>query len=85
MIQIILIALAAFGVLGLRVCNQYVRCVHFRLGKFQSVRGPGLFWIFPFIEWVDRVDMRTITASVDAQDAITKDNAKPALRANAAP
>lgn len=66
----------AFGFLvgGLRTCNQYERCVHFRLGKFNSIKGPGLFWIIPFIEWVYRVDMRTVTASVDAQDAITKDN-----------
>ncbi len=71
-----IIPLLAFGFLvgGLRTCNQYERCVHFRLGKFKSIKGPGLFWIIPFIEWVDRVDMRTVTASVDAQDAITKDN-----------
>jgi regulator of protease activity HflC (stomatin/prohibitin superfamily) len=74
MIEILLFLAFGFFVGGLRVCNQYVRCVKFRLGKFQSIKGPGLFWIIPLIEWVDRVDMRTVTASVDAQDAITKDN-----------
>lgn len=63
-----------FFVGGIRMCNEYVRCVHFRFGKFLSIKGPGLFWIIPFMEWVVPVDMRTITASVDAQDAITKDN-----------
>jgi regulator of protease activity HflC (stomatin/prohibitin superfamily) len=74
MTEFILVLIFAFVIGGLRVCNQYVRCVHFRLGKFQSIKGPGLFWIIPLIEWVQRVDMRTITASVDAQDSITKDN-----------
>ncbi len=74
MMEIFLVLAFGFLVGGLRTCNQYERCVHFRLGKFKTIKGPGLFWIIPFIEWVDRVDMRTITAAVDAQDAITKDN-----------
>jgi regulator of protease activity HflC (stomatin/prohibitin superfamily) len=70
----VIIILLIFFCMGIKVCNQYVRCVHFRLGKFVSVKGPGAFWVIPFIDWVSRVDMRTITASVDAQDAMTKDN-----------
>jgi regulator of protease activity HflC (stomatin/prohibitin superfamily) len=73
-IGFILVLAVAFGLGGLRISNQYVRCVQFRLGKYQGIKGPGLFWIIPLIEWVQRVDMRTITAAVDAQDAITKDN-----------
>jgi len=74
MVETILLVIALIALSGLRVCNQYVRCVHFRLGKVIAVKSPGLFWIIPFIDWVNRVDMRTVTASVDAQEAITKDN-----------
>lgn len=59
---------------GLRIANQYQRAVVFRLGKLRGVKGPGLYWIIPFIEWQRMVDIRTITASVDQQETITKDN-----------
>lgn len=61
-------------VAGLRVANQYQRAVVFRLGKIQGTRGPGLYWIIPLLEWQTLVDLRTITASVDQQETITKDN-----------
>ena len=59
---------------GFRVANQYQRAVVFRLGRLQGVRGPGLFWIIPIFEWTRMVDIRTVTASVDQQETITKDN-----------
>jgi len=59
---------------GLRIANQYQRAVVFRLGKLAGLRGPGLFWIAPLFEWQKMVDMRTITAAVDQQETITKDN-----------
>jgi regulator of protease activity HflC (stomatin/prohibitin superfamily) len=59
---------------GLRVANQYERAVLFRLGKYAGIRGPGLYWIVPGLEWISKVDMRTVTASVEAQETITKDN-----------
>ncbi len=60
--------------MGLRIANQYQRAVVFRLGKLKGLRGPGLYWLIPFLEWQKTVDMRTITASVDQQETITKDN-----------
>ena len=61
-------------VAGLRVTEQYQRAVIFRLGKLQGVRGPGLYWIIPLLEWQRIVDLRTITTSVAQQETITKDN-----------
>ncbi len=46
----------------------------FRLGRYQATRGPGLFWLVPFLEWQSKVDLRTITTALDQQEAITKDN-----------
>jgi len=70
---LIIIAIVFF-LYGLRIANQYERFVVFRLGKYTTTKDPGLFWIIPFIEWTSKVDMRTITASVEQQEAITKDN-----------
>jgi regulator of protease activity HflC (stomatin/prohibitin superfamily) len=63
-----------FGLAGLRIANQYQRAVVLRLGRFQSIRGPGLYWIIPVIEWQFTVDIRTVTAAVEQQETITKDN-----------
>jgi regulator of protease activity HflC (stomatin/prohibitin superfamily) len=72
-IAIIVIVVALFFS-GFRVANQYQRAVVFRLGKLKGIRGPGLYWLIPFFEWQQMVDIRTITASVEKQETITKDN-----------
>jgi regulator of protease activity HflC (stomatin/prohibitin superfamily) len=59
---------------SLRVANQYERSVIFRLGKFNRTAGPGLYLVWPFIEWLTKLDLRTITADVEQQEGITRDN-----------
>jgi regulator of protease activity HflC (stomatin/prohibitin superfamily) len=66
--------LTVVGLAGLRVANQFERAVVFRLGKLRGTRGPGLYWLIPFFEWQTMVDLRTITASVQQQETITRDN-----------
>lgn len=66
--------LAFFALSGLRVANQFERGVVFRLGKLRGTRGPGLYWLIPLFEWQVMVDLRTITASVQQQETITRDN-----------
>jgi regulator of protease activity HflC (stomatin/prohibitin superfamily) len=68
------VAALVIALAGLRVANQFERAVVFRLGKLQGVRGPGLYWLIPLVEWQTMVDLRTITASVQQQETITKDN-----------
>jgi len=69
------LALLAFIIIsGLRVANQFERGVVFRLGKLRGTRGPGLYWLIPLLEWQVMVDLRTITASVQQQETITRDN-----------
>ena len=72
--DIIVIAVVAFGLAGLRIADQYVRGVIFRLGRYRATKGPGLYWIIPFIEWQRKVDLRINTAAVEQQETITKDN-----------
>jgi regulator of protease activity HflC (stomatin/prohibitin superfamily) len=71
---VVAVIVIVYLLLGLRVANQYQRAVVFRLGKLVGLRGPGLFWIAPLFEWQRMVDLRTITAAVDQQETITKDN-----------
>ena len=69
---IVLVAIVALGLSGIRIVNQYQRAVVLRLG--QDTRGPGIFWLIPLIEWQQLVDLRTVTAAVEEQETITKDN-----------
>jgi len=59
---------------GLRIAQEYERSVIFRLGRFQSIKGPGLYWIIPLIEMQQRVDIRTKTVDLEQQETITKDS-----------
>jgi regulator of protease activity HflC (stomatin/prohibitin superfamily) len=68
---LILIILVASSV---RIVQEYERGVIFRLGRFVGVRGPGLFLLIPFIERMQKVDLRVVTMDVPAQEAITRDN-----------
>jgi regulator of protease activity HflC (stomatin/prohibitin superfamily) len=68
------LALLALLLSGLRIAQEYQRAVVFRLGRFHSVRGPGLYYNLPLLEWQRLVDMRTITVNVEPQETITKDS-----------
>jgi len=59
---------------AIKVFPEYQRGVIFRLGRVNPPKGPGLFFIIPIIDRVVRVDLRTITMDVPAQEVITKDN-----------
>lgn len=73
MILLIPIAIIILG--SLRVLKEYERGVVFFLGKAESrVRGPGLTLIFPILESMNRVMLRTITMNIPSQKIITKDN-----------
>ncbi|HLN07502.1 MAG TPA: SPFH domain-containing protein [Xanthobacteraceae bacterium] len=68
------LVLLIFVLSGFRIANQYERAVVLRLGRYHSTRGPGLYWLIPAIEQQRKVDMRTVTAAVEQQETITKDN-----------
>jgi regulator of protease activity HflC (stomatin/prohibitin superfamily) len=59
---------------AVKVFPEYQRGVIFRLGRLSPPKGPGLFFIIPIVDRVVRVDLRTITFDVPAQEVITKDN-----------
>jgi regulator of protease activity HflC (stomatin/prohibitin superfamily) len=59
---------------GIRIAQQYQRGVVFRLGLFIGTRGPGLYYLIPFIEWQRLIDIRTVTVAVEQQETITRDS-----------
>jgi regulator of protease activity HflC (stomatin/prohibitin superfamily) len=59
---------------AVKVVQEYERGVIFRLGRLVGAKGPGLFFIIPFIDRMVKIDLRTITLDIPSQEAITKDN-----------
>lgn len=59
---------------AIRVMREYERAVVFTLGRFQSVKGPGLVVIIPVLQTMEKVDLRTIVMDVPTQDVISHDN-----------
>lgn len=73
-----------FGLLtsAIRVVQEYERAVIFRLGRLAGEpKGPGLFFVIPFIDRLVKIDMRTVTLDVPTQEAITNDNVTVAVNA----
>ncbi len=70
----ILFVIIAILLSGIRIAQEYQRAIVFRLGRFQSIRGPGLYWLIPLIEREQRVDIRTKTVDLEQQETITKDS-----------
>jgi regulator of protease activity HflC (stomatin/prohibitin superfamily) len=57
-----------------KVAQQWERAVVLRLGRYIGLRGPGLFWIVPFVDTVTRwIDQRVITTSFAAEETLTSD------------
>lgn len=59
---------------AVRVLFEYQRGVVFRLGRFATVKGPGLRFIIPVVDKLIKVSLRTVAMDVPPQDVITKDN-----------
>lgn len=71
------IGIAALGVVvaaAPRIARQWEKAVVLRLGRFVGLRGPGLFWVMPFVDSVSSwVDQRTVTTSFAAEQTLTRD------------
>jgi regulator of protease activity HflC (stomatin/prohibitin superfamily) len=69
-----LIPVVAILVISVKILREYERAVVFTLGRYTSVKGPGLVIIIPFIQQVVKIDLRTIVMDIPAQDVISRDN-----------
>lgn len=73
-----LFVLIAFGVIfimsAVKILREYERGVVFNLGRFWSVKGPGLILLIPGVQRMVKVSLRTVVLDVPPQDVITRDN-----------
>src|SRR5882757_8121419 len=67
-------AVVLFFLSGIRIAQQYERGVVFRLGWYVGMRGPGLYYLIPILEWQRKIDTRTVTVAVEQQETITRDS-----------
>jgi regulator of protease activity HflC (stomatin/prohibitin superfamily) len=71
---LILLAVIGFILSGLKVLYQYEKGLVFTLGKFSSIREPGLTVVVPILQTMRVVDMRIKTADIPRQEVMTRDN-----------
>jgi regulator of protease activity HflC (stomatin/prohibitin superfamily) len=72
LIPLVLLGLVLYG--SFKRVMEYERLVVFVLGKFQTVKGPGIRLVVPVLQQMVRVNLQTVTMEVPSQDVITRDN-----------
>jgi regulator of protease activity HflC (stomatin/prohibitin superfamily) len=79
LVPLIFVLVAALKTFGIN--QEYERAVVFRLGRIKEPKGPGWYWLLPFVDRAIRVDTRTVTVALDTQETVTRDGV--AVRVNA--
>lgn len=73
-LSIVIVFVIILAANAIRILREYERGVVFRLGRVIGVKGPGIIWLWPFIDKMVKVSLRTVVMDVPPQDVITKDN-----------
>jgi len=76
---IVLLLLILFS--AVKILKEYQRGVVFTLGRFTGVKGPGLIILIPFVQTMQRLDLRIVVLDVPKQDVISHDNVSVAVNA----
>ena len=72
---VVVVVVVYIFVSAVKVIKEYERGVIFRLGRVQGgPKGPGLFFLWPLVDNMVKIDLRTVTMDVPPQDVITRDN-----------
>jgi regulator of protease activity HflC (stomatin/prohibitin superfamily) len=74
LIGVIVVVVLILLPMAIKVVKEWERGVILRLGRLVGAKGPGLFFIIPFIDRMIKVDLRVITLDVPQQEVITRDN-----------
>ncbi len=59
---------------GIKVIFEYERGVLFTLGRYSGLLGPGLIWVIPIIQRLEKISLRVQSIDIPPQEVITKDN-----------
>jgi regulator of protease activity HflC (stomatin/prohibitin superfamily) len=74
LLGVIAFIIAAVVSLAIKIADQWEKVVILRLGRFRSLKGPGLFFIIPIIDTTPYwIDTRVITTAFNAEKTLTKD------------
>lgn len=74
LIIVLLVVLVTYMISGIKVVNQYERGIILTLGKYTGTKEPGLRVVWPGLQKMARVDVRSTPIDVPKQEVITKDN-----------
>jgi regulator of protease activity HflC (stomatin/prohibitin superfamily) len=74
LVAIVWFVAAVIASSSIKLAAQWEQALVFRLGKYHSIRGPGLFLIVPLVDQVRMIDIRIRATDIPAQQVITKDN-----------
>jgi regulator of protease activity HflC (stomatin/prohibitin superfamily) len=81
----VLVVLVIFAAIllgsAVRILREYERGVIFRLGRLIATKGPGLIFLIPLVDRMERVDLRTVTLNIPPQEVITRDNVPSSVNA----
>lgn len=73
-LTVVLVVLSVLALFGIKIANEWEKAVVLRFGKFQGLRGPGLFVIIPIVDEVSHlIDQRMRVTDVTAESALTRD------------
>lgn len=73
-VAVALIGVALLALFSIKVANQWEKAIVLRFGKFQALRGPGLFLILPIVDEISHlIDQRVRVTDVTAESALTRD------------
>lgn len=78
---VVIIVLVILLASAIKIVQEYERGVIFRLGRLVGAKGPGLFFIIPFVDRMQKIDLRVVTLDVPTQEAITRDNVTVSVNA----
>lgn len=71
---VVMLLIAVYILFGLKIAQQWEKAVVLRLGKFQGLRGPGMFWVVPVIDAIPAwIDHRVMVTPFNAEKTLTKD------------
>jgi regulator of protease activity HflC (stomatin/prohibitin superfamily) len=74
LIAVVLIIALPILASAIKIVKEYERVVVFRLGRLRGAIGPGLVFIIPFVDSIQKVDLRVVSIDVPKQEILTRDN-----------
>jgi len=78
---IIILAVILVGIASVRIIYEYERGVLFTLGRFSNIINPGVTFVIPIIQTMNKVDIRIKTVDIPKQEVMTKDNVPVTINA----